>query len=145
MLKTYEKTIPPAASAAAEQPAVLTFADFQKRINTAFFHWTGGSNDHVYEQTWPHYSQRCVDALNHAFSLAQPDEAVLVFTSGGTIANICKQVLGFSDEQMSIQMWRIANSSVTRLERVQDRFALTLFNSTAHLDQTGDARLITFT
>ena len=128
---------------AAKGTAGQTFADFQMRINNGYIRWTNGLHDHEYEESWPAFNQRCVDALMRAIALARPDENVVAFTSGGTITAICKHVLGFSAEQMAVMMWCIFNSSITRLDWDQNRFALTLFNSTAHLDQTGDASLIT--
>ena len=123
----------------------MTFADYKAALLPAYFRWTSGLHDHEYADPFPAYSARCTAAVMRALGRASPGENVLSFTSGGTIAMICRQVLSLGDEATSSLMWLIANTSVSRLVCDQDRLVLTLFNSTAHLDHASDPALMTIT
>jgi broad specificity phosphatase PhoE len=133
------------AEAPKDGTVSMTFADYKAGLKPAYLRWASGLYDHEYGDPFPAYSARCAAAVTKAIDLASPGEAVTAFTSGGTIAMICRQVLELGDATTSSLMWLIGNTSVSRLVLDQDRLVLTLFNSTAHLDHTGDATLLTLT
>lgn len=138
--KPDSRTVPPTGGNAS-----MSFAEFQACMRPAFLRWASGRHDHEYRDPFPLFSARCTGAALRALEQARPGENVAAFSSGGTIAMICRHALGLGDEATSALMWCIGNTSVTRLSWDQERLALTLFNSTAHLDHTGDASLVTLT
>ncbi len=125
--------------------ANMTFEEFRQNLTPAYFRWTSGRFDHQYKLPFPKFSASCSGAIDRAIRLAQSGETVAAFTSGGTIAMICRLVMPLGDEATSDMMWVISNTSVTRLEWKNGKFALTLFNSLAHLEQAADPALITLT
>jgi broad specificity phosphatase PhoE len=125
--------------------AHMTFEQFRENMEPAYVRWTSGQYDHQYKMPFPTYSASCAAAMTKAIGLARPGENVAAFTSGGTIAMICRLIMPLGDEATSAMMWVISNTSVSRLTWERGRFSLTLFNSLAHLEHEGDPALITIT
>lgn len=125
--------------------ASKTFEDFRSMYEPAFFRWLGGQYDHEYADPFTAFDMRCRAAVQRLLEGSAPGEAVVVFTSGGTIGMICRQVLELNEKATSELMWLIGNTSVTHLRWERERFVLKLFNSTAHLEHHGDASLVTLT
>lgn len=123
----------------------MSFADFRQRMTPAFYRWLSSAYDHEYKEPCSVFSARCASAMRRAADLAASGETVVAFTSGGTIAMICRQVLDLGDEATESMMWLIWNTSVSRLTWNGERFDLALFNSIAHLEHAGSASLITMT
>ena len=125
--------------------AHMTFDEFRAQLTPAYYRWASGKFDHEYRQPFAHFNDCCKSAVACAVERAGPQQTVVGFTSGGTIAMILRQVLPLGDEATSSLMWVIKNTSVTHLAWDGKRFDLRLFNSTAHLDHHGDASLVTLT
>ncbi len=122
----------------------LTLEEFEGKMFSALSRWADSRHDQDYAEPWLVFSARCMAALNSAADLAQPGENVMAFTSCGAISAMCRNILGFSQEQMVHMMWQVVNGSVTCITRNRGRFGLSTFNSTPHLDRTGRPELLTF-
>ena len=125
--------------------AKMTFDQFKENLTAAYFRWTCGLYDREYKLPYPLYAARCATAIQRAVGLAQEGETVAAFSSGGTIAMICRDVMLLGDQTTSDLMWLISNTSVSKLNCEDGKFTLTMFNSLAHLEQLADPALITLT
>ena len=123
----------------------MTFSEFRESMIAAYFRWTSGRYDLEYKLPFPLYAARCGTAIRRAVALAQNGETVAAFSSGGTIAMICRDVMRLDDQTTSDLMWLISNTSVTRLVWEDDKFTLTTFNSLSHLEHLADPAMITLT
>jgi broad specificity phosphatase PhoE len=70
-------------------------------------------------------------------------ETALVFTSGGPISAICRELLGLSDETALQLPLTLVNCGITRLRRTPSGLRLSTFNEHGHLDGPGPS-LVTF-
>lgn len=120
---------------------------FQKMFAQAMARWMGGEHDADYRESWPAFRARCVDALRRAVAQAGAAPSIIVFTSGGPIAAICQELLGFPDRRAAEVNFSLVNSSVTKLlysSSQPDRVSLSYLNNFAHLEQTGQAQAVTY-
>jgi broad specificity phosphatase PhoE len=111
-----------------------TNAMFEKLFREAMTRWMGGANDADYRESWPAFKARCVRGIRTLIEQSGASQSTVVFTSGGTIAVICQELMGLSDKQAANLTWSLANSSVTRLLYKQDRVSLNYLNNFAHLE-----------
>ena len=72
--------------------------------------------------------------------------SIWAFTSGGPITAIVQHLLGLPDARAFEMNWPLVNDGVTRLRFSVETGTVSLatFNAHPHLDQTGDADLITY-
>ena len=120
---------------------------FQRMFAQAMQRWMSGAHDADYRESWSAFRARCVGALRRAVEQAGAAQSVCVFTSGGPIAAICQELLGFPDARAAEVNFALANSSVTRLlysSGSPGRVSLSYLNNYAHLEQTGQAQAITY-
>lgn len=120
---------------------------FQKMFAQAMARWMGGQHDADYRESWPAFRARCVAALRRTVAQAGGSQSVAVFTSGGPIAAICQELLGFPDARAAEVNFALANSSVTKLlysSAQPERISLSYLNNFAHLEQTGQAQHVTY-
>ncbi|RZI40671.1 histidine phosphatase family protein [Herbaspirillum sp. HC18] len=118
--------------------------DFQKIFEAAMSRWMSGEHDGDYDEPWPVFRQRCVDALQRLVASAEKSQNIVVFTSGGTIATICQHVLNLSDRQVAELNWTLVNCAITKLFYQQDRVTLSYLNNYAHLEWLGQPHSITY-
>lgn len=120
---------------------------FQRMFAQAMARWMSGQHDADYRESWPAFRARCIAALRRTVAQAGTAQAVAVFTSGGPIAAICQELLGFPDARAAEVNFALANSSVTRLlysSSEPERISLSYLNNFAHLEQTGQAQAVTY-
>ena len=119
---------------------------FQKIFAQAMARWMGGQHDADYRESWPAFRARCIGAVRRVVEQADGAQSIVVFTSGGPIAAVCQELLGMPDERAAMVNFSLANSSVTRLlfSGKDGRISLSYLNNFAHLEQTGEARAITY-
>ena len=123
---------------------------FQKMFARAMVRWMGGQHDADYRESWPAFRARCTGAVKRVSESAgasRSAQSVVVFTSGGPIAAICQELLGFPDPRAADVNFSIVNSSVTKLlfsSSDPGRISLSYLNNFAHLEQTGQAQAITY-
>jgi broad specificity phosphatase PhoE len=114
---------------------------FHQIFTEAVNRWHDSRYDAEYNESWPVFRQRVVDAFA---SLCTESADTLVFTSGGAISVMLQSVLGLSDANCFALNAVTLNSSVTRVLYRPGENSLHSFNSTAHLDIANDAALLTY-
>lgn len=117
--------------AAQDDPRVA----FQKLFSAAVARWTDGSHDQSYSESWPAFCNRVEQALQRIQQRLESSQTALVFTSGGAISVVCRQLLGLSDEHALRINWTLANASVSKLIVGRSGLHLSSFNEHAHLEQ----------
>ncbi len=144
ILDAYFRAEDPEAVARGVKFGHMSPAEFNIKMHAALSRWAAGKHDDDYQEPWPEFNRRCVAALDAAAALGDTGENVVAFTSCGTISAMCRHILGISIDEMVNLMWEITNGSVTCITRKRSgRYALSGFNTTAHLDRLGRPELIT--
>lgn len=117
---------------------------FQRLFEQAVARWMGGAHDDDYRESWPAFQARCAAALARVTADAGKGDTLAVFTSAGTIAGICQQVLGLGDAATAALSYTLVNSSVTRLVFRPGQVSLGTLNAYGHLEWLGKPEMITF-
>lgn len=107
---------------------------FLRMFAAAVGRWTSGAHDADYREPWPAFLSRVDAALRRLAPAASG--GVLVFTSGGPIAAVCRGLLGLSDDQALRRSWKLVNAGITRIEVGGDGPSLGCFNERGHLEGT---------
>jgi len=118
--------------------------ELQSIFSAAVDRWVAGENDEQYTESWTTFRTRCVAALGRITNGASSSRSVIVFTSGGPITAICQHVLNLPNHGVFELNWPLVNSGVTALRYGADRVSLHYLNNFAHLEQTGNAQLVTY-
>ncbi len=116
---------------------------FQALFSKALRRWADGGHDAEYTESWTAFRQRCLAALQRVAAAAGGREQ-LVFTSGGPVAAICQEALGLEAARALELSFAIVNASVTGVRARPGRVRLDHFNCYAHLEQGGEAALLTY-
>lgn len=114
---------------------------FQQTFTEAVERWHDGRYDHEYNESWPVFKQRVLDAFAH---LQREGQDRLVFTSGGVISVMLQAVLNIRDSKSFALNAVIANSSYSRVLFKGDEVSMSVFNNIAHLDVHNAPELITY-
>jgi broad specificity phosphatase PhoE len=117
---------------------------FQEIFKAAMSRWMSGEHDRDYREPWPVFRARCVAALQRLVEGADKSQSIIVFTSGGTIATLCQQVLGLQDRRVAELNWTLVNCAVTKLLYQPGRVTLSYLNNYAHLEWLGQPEHITY-
>ena len=134
---------PVAASAVLAREANPRRA-FQQVFAAAMDRWMSGAHDADYRESWSAFRARCLAALRRLVESAGSSQSAIVFTSGGPIAAICQELLGFPDRRAAELNFALVNSAVTKLLYQPGRVSLSYLNNFAHLEQTGQVECITY-
>jgi broad specificity phosphatase PhoE len=117
---------------------------FHGIFSAAMERWMRGDRDCEYRESWRAFYGRCVAALNRLIAEAGPSRTGIVFTSGGPIAAICQHLLELPDRRAFDLNLSLVNSAVTGLLYQPGRISISYLNNFAHLEQAGNAQLITY-
>jgi len=117
---------------------------FHDLFSAAMRRWMGGNHDAEYRESWTSFCGRCVAALNYLIAQAGPSRTSIVFTSGGPIAAICQYLLEMPDHRTFDLNLSLVNGAVTALLYQPGRISVSYLNNFAYLEQTGNARVITY-
>ncbi len=136
----------------AEDPAMAVaeprmFSDrraFQTIYEGAMLRWISGRYDVGPAETWAGFLARAEAGLERVRRENGPGRQVMVVTSGGPISAVMRLALSLADETALRLTWVIKNASLTSFLFDAQRLTLSLFNSTAHLEQEDDQGLITY-
>lgn len=115
---------------------------FQQAFVQAVSRWASGDYDREYEETWPEFRARVLQAFEEMIEFADGGD-VLVATSGGPISVVCQSLLGLDDKRALELNEVIANTSVSRVLYSGPRRSLSVFNNFSHLEAE-DPALVTF-
>ncbi len=126
---------------------------FQKLFSMIVNRWVSGTHDAETVETYKEYTARVRKGLGRVIENSRPGQGIGIFTSAGVINVVMQMALGLSNPRATELGWRIRNTSVSLfgcsvgnpMRGTTDfRFDLMGFNSTAHLDLTGNRELITY-
>lgn len=117
---------------------------FHVLFAAAMTRWMEGDHDAEYRESWAGFRYRCTAALDRLIAAAGPSRTILVFTSGGPIAAICQHLLELPDRSALNLNLSLVNGGVTAVLYRPGRKSVSYLNNFAYLEQTGDARVITY-
>ena len=117
---------------------------FHDLFFAAMRRWMQGAHDAEYRESWNAFRNRCVAALNRVVEQAGPSRTSLVFTSGGPIAAICQHLLELPNPRAFDVNVSLVNAAVTGLLYQRGKISVSYLNNFGHLEQTGDAGVITY-
>jgi len=104
---------------------------FQELFDRALQRWIGAQFDSEYPESWPAFRDRIAAALEDAM---QSDGTTLIFTSGGAIGAVVRQLWNLPDESW-LQVNRvIANATLTKIIRGRRGLHLSTFNEHSHFE-----------
>lgn len=109
-------------------------AAFQALFGAALARWAGGQHDAEYRESWRAFCERVEQGLAQMQAALGRGETLLVFTSGGAISVVCRQLLGLSDERALRINLTLANASITKLLVGRSGVHLGSLNEHAHLE-----------
>jgi len=125
--------------AKSDHPESMTYDDYAGIMNR----WRGAQNQPATLESWDSFSQRGWQAIRQLHSDFADVEHLAFFTSGGIIATVVASVLDLDMHHTIDAIWRIRNASITTLHFDGDQARLIDFNTIPHLQEHGDASLIT--
>jgi len=113
---------------------------FQKLFEVVISKWVSGDVTVAGVESWDEFCARVGRGLaNIANGTSSGD--LVVFTSGGPIAVALRRALHLSHADTLQMTWMSRNASFTEFLSSGDRFTLSTFNATPHLD---DESLLTY-
>jgi broad specificity phosphatase PhoE len=116
-----------------ERPGPRTSREFQLLLDAALARWV----EHGDEGGWPAFAGGAIDALGELVRRLEPGQDAMVFTSAGTIAAICADLLGASTETV-VALNRVGvNGAITKLVAGRSGVSLLTFNEHSHVDPAG--------
>lgn len=143
MVEAYRPRFRNKAVMAAELAASLNpRRAFQDIFADAMQRWIGGEHDADYPESWRAFCARCESAAHALPASLGRSKTALVFTSGGPITAVVRQLLGLSDERAIRLNWTLANAAVTKLIYSERGMYLSTLNEHAHFEH--DASLISY-
>lgn len=107
---------------------------FQELFSKAAERWVGGQNDDDYHESFAEFVERVDNALTRLSARLGKGQTALVFTSGGAISAVAKQLLGLASERMLPLSYLIANASVTKLISGSSGVKLSTLNEHGHFE-----------
>ena len=107
---------------------------FQEVFAKAFARWTEGGHDADYKESWPAFAARVEAGLARLHARLERGQTALVFTSGGAISVVARQLLGLPDGQALRLNWMIANASITKVLSGTGGLRLSTLNEHGHLE-----------
>jgi broad specificity phosphatase PhoE len=116
---------------------------FQELFSQAAARWVGGEVDEDYEESFAEFCARVEGALNRLHGRMGKAQTALVFTSGGAISVVCKQLLGLSKERVMPLSYALANASVTKVIYGSSGIRLSTLNEHGHFEGR-DPKFLTY-
>jgi broad specificity phosphatase PhoE len=115
---------------------------FQDIFAEAMKRWISGEHDADYAETWRAFCGRAEGGVQRLRESMGASKTALVFTSGGPVSAVVRQLLGLSDERAARLNWTLANAAVTKLIYGERGVYLSSFNEHGHFEH--DNRLISY-
>lgn len=109
---------------------------FEAMFQQGMQRWQNGAHDPDYDESWPAFRARCLDALERLAARLESGQNALVFTSGGTITVLVQHLLEFPLSRFAAVNWRIANASVSKIVCTGGTHFLSTFNEHAHFEHS---------
>lgn len=106
-------------------------AGFQKHFSLAMQRWCSGEYDSEYTETWSAFCLRVERGLAAA---ANGSGNVFIFTSGGAISAVSRQLLKLSNAKALSLSWTLANAAYSKVLAGSRGLVLASMNEHSHLD-----------
>lgn len=117
---------------------------FQVYFSETVDQWMAGIyDDEAGVEPWPRFCQRVNAGVDQIMAEQGGGKRLAVFTSGGPISAVMKNVLGLSNQKTAEISWQVQNASLTGLKYNPRKLSLSVFNNTTHLMIEGDPSLLT--
>ena len=107
---------------------------FQAMFGQAMERWIGGRHDADYAESWSVFHRRCYEALDGLIAALGASKTALVFTSGGVISAICRELLKLPDLEAYRMNLTMANCGVTKVIYSERAKYLSSFNEHGHFE-----------
>jgi broad specificity phosphatase PhoE len=117
---------------------------FQKILEGAMTRWISGEHDRAGVESWASFKRRVREGMHSVMEENGRGKVLAIFTSGGPLSVAMQMALGLSDRETLQLGWQIVNTSVSTFKYNHERLTLESFNGVAHLELTGDQKLITY-
>ena len=114
---------------------------FQKLFEVVIGRWVAGEITVENVESWAEFSVRVGRGLSQISANGSRGEDVAIFTSGGPIGIAMQRALDLSARNALKTAWMVRNCSYSEFLFSGDRFTLSSFNASPHLD---DASLLTY-
>jgi len=114
---------------------------FQKLFELVIGRWVSGDVTVPGVESWEDFCARVGRGLAKMANGTTPSADLVVFTSGGPIAVAMRRALHLSHADTLQMSWMSRNASFSEFLSSADRFTLSTFNATPHLD---DESLLTY-
>jgi broad specificity phosphatase PhoE len=108
---------------------------FQKLFEIVIGKWIGGDVTVAGIESWNDFCERVDHGLAKVSNGVTPSGDIVVFTSGGPIAVAMRRALHLSHADTLQMSWMSRNASFSEFLSSGDRFTLSTFNATPHLDE----------
>ena len=118
---------------------------FQKTFVAAIDKWINSSANEQYNESWPQFTSRVIDALNEVAQKYQ-GKTVLIYSSGGPISVITSMLLGLPLADFLRINLALVNGGITKVVALGEYKDLMLssFNE-HHIFEQHNKKLITYT
>ena len=118
---------------------------FQRMYMEAMLRWLSGKYDQPEVETFAQFTQRVRAGALKVMGENGRGKTVALVTSGGPISAFMQMALGITAETALNLSLQLRNASVSTLKyNDKQEIALSSFNSTAHLEITGQTELLTY-
>jgi broad specificity phosphatase PhoE len=117
---------------------------FQLIFEKTMMRWISGRHDLPGCETWVEFSRRVRRGVERIMEESGRGRTVALFSSGGPLCILMQKALDLTDESALRVNWTVKNASVTVFLFNGNRLTLSSFNSTAHLEQQKDPKLLTY-
>lgn len=107
---------------------------FQALFQQAMQRWTEGEHDGDYAESWSAFCARVQQALLDLRASLQRSQTALVFTSGGPISAVARQLLTLDDAATLRLNATLANAALTKLVYSERELYLSTLNEHAHFE-----------
>ncbi|QRN93121.1 histidine phosphatase family protein [Archangium violaceum] len=107
---------------------------FQEMFTQAVARWTAGGHDADYSEPWSAFQARCLGALEELTRRLGSSKTALVFTSGGPITAICRELLQIPVSHAFRLNWTLANCGITKVIYSERGRYLSTLNEHGHFE-----------
>jgi broad specificity phosphatase PhoE len=107
---------------------------FQEMFTQAVARWTAGGHDSDYTEPWSAFQARCLRALEELVRQLGPGRTALVFTSGGPITAISRELLQIPVSHAFRLNWTLANCGITKVIYSERGRYLSTLNEHGHFE-----------
>jgi broad specificity phosphatase PhoE len=107
---------------------------FQRIFGEAMERWIDGGHDADYSESWTVFRQRCNGAMDELIRSLGASKTALVFTSGGVISAICRDLLHLPERQACRLNLTLANCGVTKIIYSERARYVGTLNEHAHFE-----------